>query len=68
MEVSAPDGTSGTIAIPASGRNTAIAVNGIRVWDHGRFSAGAGVTSAHSDGSYVYLSVSHPGDYRVATH
>ena len=66
MEVSAPDGTSGTIAVPATGRDTAITVNGIRVWDHGRFFPGGGVTSAHSDGSYVYLSVSHPGDYRVA--
>jgi alpha-L-rhamnosidase len=66
VEVSYPDGTSGTIAVPVSGRNTKITVNGTRIWEHERFSAGAGVTSAHSDGSYVYLTVSHPGDYRLA--
>lgn len=66
MDVAAPNGTSGTIAVPVSGANTAITVNGTSVWDHGTFSAGAGVTSAHSDGSYVYLSVSASGDYRIA--
>ncbi len=66
MDVTAPNGTSGTIAVPVSGANAAITVNGTSVWDHGTFSAGAGVTSAHSDGSYVYLSVSASGDYRVA--
>ncbi|WP_084578786.1 alpha-L-rhamnosidase C-terminal domain-containing protein [Kutzneria sp. 744] len=66
VDVTAPDGTSGAIAVPASGPNTAITVNGTTVWDHGTFSAGAGVTSADSDGSYVYLSVSASGDYRVA--
>ena len=65
MEVSAPSGTSGTIAVPVSGGNTEVTVNGVRVWDHGCFRAGAEVTSAHSDGSYVYLSVSQAGDYRV---
>jgi alpha-L-rhamnosidase len=68
MEVNAPSGTSGTIAVPVSGRNTAIAVNGTRAWDHGRVRAGAGVTSAYSDGSYVYLSVSSSGDYRVTAY
>ncbi|WP_410608341.1 alpha-L-rhamnosidase C-terminal domain-containing protein [Amycolatopsis sp. lyj-109] len=65
MDVTAPDGTSGTIAVPASGANTAITVNGTSVWDHGTFTAGAGVTSARSDGSYVYLSVGAAGTYRV---
>lgn len=66
MEVTAPNGTSGTIAVPAAGANTAITVNGTTVWDHGTFTPGAGVTSARSDGSYVHLSVSAPGTYRVA--
>ena len=66
MGVTAPAGTSGTIAVPASTSTTAITVNGTRVWDHGTFSTGAGVTSARSDGSYVYLSVSASGDYHVA--
>ena len=66
MDVTAPGGTSGTIAVPASGSNTTITVNGTTVWNHGAFTAGAGVTSAHSDGSYVHLSVSASGDYRVA--
>lgn len=66
MDVTAPNGTSGTIAVPASGPNTTITVNGTTVWDHGRFSAGAGVTSARSDGSYVHLSVSTSGNYRLA--
>lgn len=65
MNVSAPHGTSGTIAVPVSSRATAITVNGVRVWDHGRFRAGAGVTRAHSDGSSVQLSVSRPGEYHV---
>ncbi|WP_410643540.1 alpha-L-rhamnosidase C-terminal domain-containing protein [Amycolatopsis sp. lyj-346] len=66
MEVTAPDGTSGTIAVPAAGPGTAITVNGTTVWDRGTFTAGAGVTSAHSDGSYVHLSVNASGSYRVA--
>jgi hypothetical protein len=66
MDVTAPNGTSGTIAVPASGPDTVITVNGTTVWDRGRFSAGAGVTSARSDGSYVHLSVSASGGYRVA--
>jgi hypothetical protein len=66
MDVTAPNGTSGTIAVPASGPDTAITVNATTVWDRGTFSAGAGVTSARSDGSYVYLSVGASGNYRVA--
>ncbi|MGP3982527.1 alpha-L-rhamnosidase-related protein [Streptomyces sp. KR80] len=66
MDVTAPNGTSGTIAVPASGPNTVITVNGTTVWDRGTFTPGAGVTSARSDGSYVYLSVSASGNYRVA--
>ncbi|MEV0570827.1 alpha-L-rhamnosidase C-terminal domain-containing protein [Dactylosporangium sp. NPDC050588] len=66
MDVTAPNGTSGTIAVPASGADTAITVNGTSVWDRGTFSAGAGVTSARSDGSYVYMTVSASGNYRVS--
>ncbi|MCO1574532.1 hypothetical protein M8C13_02020 [Crossiella sp. SN42] len=66
MNVTAPGGTSGTIAVPASGPDTTITVNGKTVWHRGTFSAGAGVTGGHSDGSYVHLSVSAAGDYRVA--
>ncbi|MEO6085794.1 MAG: alpha-L-rhamnosidase C-terminal domain-containing protein [Umezawaea sp.] len=66
LEVTAPNGTSGTIAVPASGPNTTITVNGTKVWDHGTFTAGAGVTAARGDGSYVHLSVGAAGTYRVA--
>ncbi|MEU4249987.1 alpha-L-rhamnosidase C-terminal domain-containing protein [Amycolatopsis sp. NPDC026612] len=66
MDVTAPNGTSGTIAVPADGPNVVITVNGTSVWDRGTFTAGAGVSSARSDGSYVSLSISAPGTYRVA--
>ena len=65
MEVSAPSGTSGTIAVPVSGWNTVVTVNGTRVWSHGGFRTGAAITGAYCAGSYVYLTVSRPGDYRV---
>jgi hypothetical protein len=65
LEVTAPNGTSGAIAVPASGPGTTITVNGTTVWDRGTFTAGAGVTGARVDGSYVHLSVGASGTYRV---
>ncbi|WP_329457289.1 alpha-L-rhamnosidase-related protein [Streptomyces sp. NBC_01497] len=65
LTVDAPKGTSGTIAIPVSGRARTVTVNGKVVWRHGDFTAGAGVTGGHFASGYVYLKVKQHGSYRV---
>ncbi len=64
MHVSAPKGTSGTIAVPVSDSNIAVQVNGRTVWRHGR---AAGHTFAPSlQGDYLNLTVG-AGSYDIAT-
>ncbi len=67
MEVTAPAGTSGTIAVPTYGAtNPIVAVNGTPVWHDGAFTATGGVSGAHADGAFVYLTGVQPGTYTVA--
>ena len=68
MQVTAPSGTSGTIAVPTYGATSpVVAVNGNTVWSNGAFTATGGVGGAHADGSYVYLTGVQPGTYTVAS-
>jgi alpha-L-rhamnosidase len=67
MNVTAPASTSGTIAVPTYGDSTPIvAVNGQVVWSGGTFTATSGITGAHQDANYVYLTGVQPGTYLVA--
>jgi len=69
MTVTAPGGTTGTIAVPtASATDSVIAVNGNVVWN-GRSSVSAeakGVKSATSGSGFVYLTGVQPGTYHVS--
>ena len=67
MSVTAPSGTSGTIAVPTYGdTNPIVAVNGQIVWSGGSFTATGGISGAHQDSGYVYLTGVAPGTYLVA--
>jgi alpha-L-rhamnosidase len=67
MQVTAPSGTTGTIAVPTYGAtNPIVAVNGNTVWSGGTFTATAGITGASADANYVYLTGVQPGTYSVA--
>ena len=68
MQVTAPSGPSGTIAVPTYGAtNPIVTVNGNTVWSNGAYSATSGVGGAHADSSYVYLTGVQPGTYTVAS-
>jgi hypothetical protein len=67
MEVSAPAGTHGTIAVPLTGGAPAqVVANGQVVWDGSAFHAGAarGVLGAHADARYVSFDVVGGATYR----
>jgi alpha-L-rhamnosidase len=67
MNVTAPAGTSGTIAVPTYGASSPIVtVNGTVVWSGGAFTATAGIAGARQDANYVYLTGVAPGTYLVA--
>jgi alpha-L-rhamnosidase len=66
MNVTAPSGTSGTIAVPVSDTDTTVTVNGRSVWRGGRFTAASGVSGASQDAGYVYLTGVRPGTYAVS--
>jgi alpha-L-rhamnosidase len=68
MSVTAPSGTSGTIAVPTYGAASPIVeVNGHIVWAGGSFTGTSGIGGAHQDASYVYLTGVQPGSYTVAS-
>ncbi|MFE5141373.1 alpha-L-rhamnosidase C-terminal domain-containing protein [Streptomyces fagopyri] len=68
MTVDAPKSTSGTIAVPVSGRDhSVVTVNGKVVWRHGVFTAAPGVTAGRSESGYVHLKVSRHGTYEVTS-
>ena len=67
MSVTAPSGTSGTIAVPTYGdSNPTVAVDGHTVWSGGSASAVSGISAAHADANFVYLTGVQPGTYIVA--
>lgn len=64
MHVSAPAGTSGTIAVPDYGRPVTVQVNGQQVWNGSSGTA----YSARSDGQYVYLHDVPGGSYHIVSY
>jgi alpha-L-rhamnosidase len=67
MNVTAPSGTSGTIAIPVgSAANPVVEVGGKVVWTNGTFTATSGISGATKSGGYVDLTGVQPGTYLVA--
>jgi alpha-L-rhamnosidase len=68
MNVTAPSGTTGTIAVPTYGAtDPIITVGGAVVWSGGTFTATTGITGASANGSYVDLTGVQPGTYTVAS-
>jgi alpha-L-rhamnosidase len=67
MNVTAPSGTSGTIAVPVgSASSPVVEVGGQVVWSGGSFHAVSGVGGASQSGGYVYLTGVQPGTWTVA--
>jgi alpha-L-rhamnosidase len=67
MSVTAPSGTSGTVAVPTYGAaDPVVSVNGQVVWSGGSFSPTAGIGGAHQDAAYVYLTGVQPGTFLIA--
>jgi alpha-L-rhamnosidase len=68
LTVTAPGGTSGTIAVPVTGgaAKAVVTVDGHTVWSGGRFAAGAHVSGARAVGGYVYLTGVQPGSHTVS--
>ena len=68
MAVTAPGGTSGTIAVPTYGAaDPIVEVDGNVVWSNGAFTATGGITGASADANYVYLTGVQPGSYTIAS-
>ena len=68
MNVTAPSGTTGTIAVPTYGAaNPIITVGGVVVWSNGAFTATTGITGASANGGYIDLTGVQPGTYMVAS-
>ena len=68
MQVTAPTGTTGTIAVPTYGAtNPTVADNGQTVWSNGNFTAASGITGAYASGGYVYLTGVQPGHYLLSS-
>ncbi|MHA6765478.1 alpha-L-rhamnosidase-related protein [Streptacidiphilus sp. PAMC 29251] len=68
MNVTAPAGTAGTIAIPTYGAaDPVVSVNGAVVWRGGAFTATPGITGATADAGYVRLTGVQPGTYLVVS-
>lgn len=67
MTMTAPAGTSGTVAVPVgAAADPVVAVNGTNVWSDGAFTSTGGIGGAHRDGGYVYLTGVQPGTWTVA--
>jgi alpha-L-rhamnosidase len=68
MQVSAPSGTTGTIAVPTYGAtDPIITVGGQTVWSNGAFTSTTGITGASANGNYIDLTGVQPGTYTVAS-
>ncbi len=67
MNVTAPSGTTGPIAVPVgSASNSIVEVGGQVVWSNGSFTGASGIGGASQSGGYVYLTGVQPGTYLVA--
>ena len=68
MQVTAPSGTSGTIAVPTYGATNPIVEDGGQtVWSNGTFTAASGITGGYASGNYIYLTGVQPGQYLLSS-
>jgi alpha-L-rhamnosidase len=66
LRVTAPAGTTGTIAVPAGpGTHPVVKAGGRVVWRNGSFTAARGIGGASQHGGYVYLTGVHSGTYVI---
>jgi len=65
MEVDAPPGTSGTLAIPKSKAPGTVMLNGKPVWPSSAVAKGKNAYSATSDANFIYLNNVPAGQYRI---
>ncbi|HEY0717741.1 MAG TPA: alpha-L-rhamnosidase C-terminal domain-containing protein [Streptosporangiaceae bacterium] len=67
MNVTAPSGTTGTIAVPVGAAGSPVVeVGGQVAWSDGTYHAVSGVGGASQSGGYVYLTGVQPGTWTVA--
>jgi alpha-L-rhamnosidase len=67
MTVTAPSGTTGTIAVPVgTASDPVVEVGGNVVWSNGTFTATSGIGGASQAGGYVDLTGVQPGTYLIA--
>ncbi|ACU74133.1 alpha-L-rhamnosidase [Catenulispora acidiphila DSM 44928] len=59
-------GSTGVIAVPTWGQSRTVTVNGQTAWNGSTFLGASGITSADTDGQYVYFRGVSPGVYTVA--
>jgi hypothetical protein len=63
MEVSAPIGTSGTLAVPKSNGASTVMLNGKPVWQSGR--PVVNTYKIEADSNFIYLNNVPGGTYRI---
>jgi hypothetical protein len=66
VDSSTNSGSSGVIAVPTWGQSRTVTVNGQTAWNGSAFVGASGITSADTDGHYVYFRGVSPGAYTVA--
>jgi len=66
VDSSTNSGSSGVIAVPTWGQARTVTVNGGTAWNGSSFVGANGITSADTDGQYVYFRGVSPGAYTVA--
>ena len=66
VDSSTDTGSSGVIALPTWGQTRTVTVNGQTAWNGGSFVGASGITSADTDGQYVYFRGVAPGSYTLA--
>ncbi|HEX4790556.1 MAG TPA: hypothetical protein VH372_18990, partial [Actinospica sp.] len=58
-------GSTGVIAVPTWGQSRSVSVNGQVAWNGSSFTGSSGITSADTDGQYIYFRGVAPGSYSV---
>ncbi|MBS2549353.1 hypothetical protein KGQ19_21035 [Catenulispora sp. NL8] len=66
VDSSTNSGSSGVIAVPTWGQSRTVTVNGQTAWNGSAFVGASGITSADTDGQYIYFRGVAPGAYTVA--
>ena len=66
VDSSTVTGSTGVIAVPTWGQSRTITVNGQVVWNGTSFLGASGISSADTDGQYVYFRGVTPGVYSVS--